>query len=55
LIDEFYDRSVILIISADTPLTEIYSGKRVKFEFDRTVSRLLEMQSHEYLGRAHQP
>lgn len=55
LIDEFYDRSVILIISADTPLTEIYSGKRVKFEFDRTVSRLLEMQSHDYLGRAHQP
>jgi cell division protein ZapE len=55
LIDEFYDRSVILIISADTPLTEIYTGKRVKFEFDRTVSRLLEMQSHEYLGRAHKP
>lgn len=55
LIDEFYDRSVILIISADTPLTEIYSGKRVAFEFDRTVSRLLEMQSHEYLGRAHKP
>lgn len=55
LIDEFYDRSVILIISADTPLTDIYTGKRVQFEFDRTVSRLLEMQSHEYLGRAHKP
>ena len=55
LVDEFYDRNVKLIISADKPLHEIYSGTRLAFEFQRTVSRLLEMQSHEYLARAHKP
>jgi cell division protein ZapE len=55
LVDEFYDRSVKLIISAERPLHELYSGHRLSFEFERTVSRLLEMQSHEYLARPHKP
>jgi cell division protein ZapE len=55
LVDEVYDRSVKLIISAERPLHELYSGHRLSFEFERTVSRLLEMQSHEYLARPHKP
>ena len=55
LVDEFYDRSVKLLISAEKPLNELYSGNRLRFEFDRTVSRLLEMQSNEYLSRPHKP
>jgi cell division protein ZapE len=55
LVDEFYDRSVKLLISAEKPLHELYKGERLCFEFDRTVSRLLEMQSHEYLARPHKP
>jgi cell division protein ZapE len=55
LVDEFYDRSVKLIISAEKPIHELYSGSRLVFEFERTQSRLLEMQSHEYLARAHKP
>lgn len=55
LIDEFYDRQVKLIVSAEKPLSEIYSEGRLTFEFQRTVSRLLEMQSREYLARPHRP
>ena len=55
LVDEFYDRSVKLIISAAVPIPELYQGTRLAFEFDRTVSRLLEMQSHEYLALPHKP
>jgi len=54
LVDEFYDRNVKLVISAAQPLDSLYSGTRLAFEFQRTVSRLLEMQSYEYLGRPHQ-
>lgn len=55
LVDEFYDRQVKLVLSADQPLTDIYIGGGLSFEFQRTVSRLLEMQSHEYLARPHRP
>jgi len=55
LVDEFYDRCVNLVISAEKPLEELYSGGRLSFEFQRTQSRLLEMQSHEYLAREHLP
>lgn len=55
LIDEFYDRNVKLIISASAPITEIYTGKRVEFEIERTQSRLLEMQSNDYLAQPHLP
>jgi cell division protein ZapE len=55
LVDEFYDRNVKLIISAEVELKDLYSGGRLNFEFQRTLSRLLEMQSHEFLSRAHKP
>ena len=53
LVDEFYDRSVKLIISAAAPVHELYTGSRLKFEFERTQSRLIEMQSQAYLARPH--
>jgi cell division protein ZapE len=55
LVDEFYDRHVKLVISAALPLEVLYSEGRLGFEFQRTVSRLLEMQSREYLARPHRP
>ncbi len=55
LVDEFYDRSVKLLISAEAPIDDLYTGQRLAFEFERTRSRLTEMQSHEYLARAHLP
>jgi cell division protein ZapE len=55
LVDEFYDRNVKLVLSAEVSLTELYSGGRLNFEFERTESRLLEMQSHDYLAREHKP
>lgn len=53
MIDEFYDRNVKVIISAAAPITELYAGGRLSFEFERTESRLLEMQSQEYLEAPH--
>ena len=53
LVDEFYDHNVKLILSAEVPLAELYMGKRLRFEFERTRSRLIEMRSYEYLGREH--
>lgn len=53
LVDEFYDRKVKLIISAEVPLETLYKGNKLSFEFDRTSSRLIEMQSHDYLAMAH--
>jgi len=55
LIDEFYDRGVKVVISAAAAIDEIYSGGSLAFEMERTKSRLLEMQSHEYLAREHKP
>ncbi len=55
LIDEFYDHNVKLVISAEKPLSDMYESGSLGFEFERTTSRLLEMQSHEYLARAHKP
>lgn len=49
LIDEFYDRSVKLAMSAEGPLESLYSGSRLQTQFRRTVSRLVEMQSETYL------
>lgn len=53
LVDEFYDRRVKLVISADQSITNLYQGQRLSFEFERTQSRLLEMQSEEYLSQPH--
>ncbi|MDO3720355.1 cell division protein ZapE [Marinobacter sp. chi1] len=55
MVDEFYDRNVKVIMSAAAPITELYAGGRLSFEFERTESRLLEMQSHEYLEAPHKP
>ena len=53
LVDEFYDRGVNLVLSAAVEITELYRGRRLKFEFARTESRLIEMQSREYLAGGH--
>ncbi|AXU97973.1 cell division protein ZapE [Erwinia persicina] len=55
LVDEFYERHVKLVVSAETSLYEIYQGTRLKFEYQRCVSRLQEMQSEEYLRLPHLP
>jgi len=52
-IDEFYDRGVNAIVSAAAAPEVLYRGEKLKFEFERTTSRLIEMQSEEYLARAH--
>jgi len=49
LVDELYDRHTRLIVSAAAPIRELYLGGRVSFEFRRTESRLLEMQTEGYL------
>ena len=55
LVDEFYERNVKLIISAEVALEHLYTGKRLAFEFKRCLSRLQEMQSHDYLASEHLP
>ncbi|HBD11293.1 MAG TPA: cell division protein ZapE [Porticoccaceae bacterium] len=55
MVDEFYDRNVKVAISAEVSLENLYEGGRLEFEFQRTQSRLREMQSHEYLSRPHRP
>ena len=54
LVDEFYDRGVNLLLSAASAPSELYVGKRLAPAFQRTVSRLIEMQSEEYLAKPHQ-
>jgi cell division protein ZapE len=53
LVDEFYDRRVKLILSAAAPVDALYAGEHLDFEFERTVSRLIEMQSTDYLAAPH--
>jgi len=53
LVDEFYDRRVKLLLSTNADATDLYGGERLTFEFDRTISRLIEMQSTGYLSAQH--
>jgi len=51
LIDALYEQGTNVVISADAPADKLYYGHDHSFEFDRTVSRLIEMQSADYLKK----
>ena len=53
LVDEFYDRGVKLLLTSEDTIIDIYDGDKLAFEIERTRSRLLEMQSDEYLNAEH--
>jgi cell division protein ZapE len=55
LIDELYDRHVNVLLSAEVDALALYQGQRLQREFSRTCSRLIEMQSKDYLALAHRP
>ena len=55
LVDEFYDRGVKLLIAAEVAQEQLYVGRKLAFEFQRTQSRLTEMHTQEYLARPHKP
>ena len=51
LIDVLYEHGTQLIVTADALPEQLYRGDDHSFEFQRTISRLIEMQSAEYLAR----
>ena len=53
LIDALYENKVKLIATADAEPIDLYAAGDGRFEFDRTISRLMEMQSHDYLALGH--
>lgn len=53
LIDTLYELRVNLVMAASTPPHKIYEGPTHAFEFERTVSRLMEMQADDYLDAEH--
>ena len=53
LVDEFYDRKVKLVVSAEAKPERLYCGERLAFEFIRTAGRLREMQTQRYLNSPH--
>ena len=54
-IDAIYDHNVKLLASTNASANELYQGSRMKFAFDRTISRLTEMGTERYLKLAHNP
>lgn len=55
LIDALYEQRTRLIVSAEVPPERLYAGETGALEFQRTVSRLQEMQSADYVGAARPP
>jgi cell division protein ZapE len=55
LIDEFYDRNVNVVVSAAAAPGSLYRGERLQLEFLRAASRLIEMQTQQYLAGQHRP
>jgi cell division protein ZapE len=53
LIDALYEHKVKLLAAADAAPAELYQAGDGAFEFQRTVSRLMEMQSEDYLAQGH--
>jgi len=54
-IDEFYDRNVNIVVSAAAAPGELYHGEGLRLEFLRAASRLIEMQTQQYLAGCHRP
>ena len=55
LVDEFYDRGVKVLFSAAASIDALYRGNLLSKEFERTRSRIAEMQGRDYLCRMHRP
>lgn len=55
LIDVLYEHRVHLVCAADTAPVELYPAGDGAFEFERTASRLTEMQSDAYIAQVHRP
>jgi cell division protein ZapE len=53
LIDTLYENKVKLFATANAIPEELYESGDGRFEFDRTISRLIEMQSQDYLALGH--
>ena len=53
LVDELYDHHVNLVCTADATPVALYAGDRLAAAFERTASRLIEMQSADYLALEH--
>lgn len=53
LIDALYEHRVTLVMSAEARPEELYTGESGAFEFQRTVSRLVEMQAADYIELPH--
>ena len=53
LIDALYDHQVKLVATAEDTPTALYSGNRLAFAFERTISRLTEMGMQRYLSLPH--
>lgn len=54
-VDAIYDHNVKLMASTEAAPEKLYQGKRMKFAFERTISRLTEMGTQQYLKLAHNP